>query len=171
MLPKQLIVRMRDLGLRFTVIGQVFQKKTANAVRMIYGRAKILQELGEKPKLSKSPFDNTVRRQIKALVELDPQIPHRSIPERLRQSLPPETPVPSATTCLRIMKSTGSVRAKAVKRNLISLKNQQKRLEFALEYAETDDLLWDLVIWSDETIIRQAGALDTAWQGERSNDE
>ena len=152
---KTIAVRMQDHGIAISAIANILDKKY-DQIRMAIRRQREKARLGDKLIISKSRFNNLVRREIRSIMDANPLTPYRDLPALLSNRLPSNTLIPSASSCYLILKELKFNNCKAIKKQFISTKNQQKRLEFALEYLKKEDLFWDLVVWSDETMVRKA---------------
>ncbi len=155
---KTILLRAKEiLGLNWIEIGKLFDK-SADSCRKMYTQLTLIEQLGEKPIIKQSIITPEIGRQIKSLVDESPKMTVRSLEEELATRYPPGTPLPKKTAINDYLRSLNFKWAKAVKRQFISLANIKKRLDFAREYSQKEDTFWDLVIWSDETMVRKAPA-------------
>jgi transposase len=146
--------RMNEHEISVSVIASVLQKNY-HQIYMALRRKRENIEIGEEPKINKSAFNDIIRREINSIMDANRQTPYRCLPALLASRLPKETSIPSESTCYRIVRELGYVNRKAVKKQFISTKNQQKRLEFSIEFLKKEDWFFDTIIWSDETMVRK----------------
>jgi hypothetical protein len=151
---KACIVRSRDEGLSYPTISRIFEV-SADAARKLVDKERLIAEVGPKPTIRKSRFSGQVKRELGKIIAENPNIAATKIPRLLQEALPEGTAIPKRTTCQQMIKELGFERRKAKRKQFISSVNQQKRLEFAREYLAKEDWSWDLVIWSDETMVRK----------------
>jgi len=151
---KLTIMRLRSLNWSFSDIA-VAINRTESAVKKCWQREDIIKDLPVKPVISKSKIGGFLGLQIKKLVYSNPDITYGRIPGILSGLLKPGDWVPTESTIRLFLKKNGFIRVKKSCKPLLSDKNKQKRLSFALENVNNDQEFWDNMLWTDETTVRQ----------------
>ena len=140
---KDKIIKMREKNVTWAVISLAVGKKEG-ALRQWYWKNRA--NFGREPKTKVSRNTNgRVGLQIKRIVDSE-------LNSTLSSSLPPGTPCPSTT---RFWMENDLKVIKLLKKPLISIKNIQKRMEFAQKHLSDVDQLACRTIWSDETTVRR----------------
>ncbi|KAI3631990.1 hypothetical protein MIR68_009826 [Amoeboaphelidium protococcarum] len=150
-----IIERAWNFELSWKDIGFLLEK-SGEAVRSKYKRLREEADLGEKPIISKRLQQGNLTRALKSILSQNKYTAYRDIPALLKQAGFQDAEVPSPSTIRNMMKDLGFECRIMVQRQFMNSVNQQKRFQFAKEYLSKEDWRWDLVIWSDETLVKQA---------------
>jgi transposase len=155
-----IIFTLREAEVSWKAIGQAIGKQPA-AVKKYWQRNAALRGLPEKPKLSNSKTDGRVGLIIKKIVSENPKMSIADITYELNQryeALGLDTSeLPKRSTIHEFLRKNQIVVVRLLKKPLLRLANQEKRLNFARQALATPNLLAKLVhqtIWSDETTVR-----------------
>jgi hypothetical protein len=151
---KEKIFAMKDLNCSWKAIGTAIGK-SANAVKKWYCKNRENRNLPPKTKVSKKITDGRIGLKIKQIVQDTPNASLSEVRSSLGSSLTHNTPCPSRATIHRYLKDNNFKMIKLLKKPLISIKNIQKRYQFAQENLGNLDKLVRATIWSDETTVRK----------------
>jgi len=151
---KEKLYAMKDAGATWKVIGIALNKNPVS-IRSWYQRNKINRHLPPKVKVCKKKTDGRVGLLIKKIVQETPKLPLRDFPSALSSQLNDKTPCPSVSTIHKFLTINGLKIVKLLKKPLISLRNIEKRMEFAKDGLRNLDILKHQTIWSDETTVRK----------------
>lgn len=151
---EQILVRLRDLEVPWKDLAYVFNRQEP-AVRAHWNALNDKRVLGEKTILPKKGSNYKLKRTIHRLLK---QKPNRTIPDLRKSLLEEQFPVEevgSLSTLRRRVKELQFKKVTLRRAQFISTTNQQKRLEFAREMLTEEEMYWERIIWSDETMIRK----------------
>lgn len=146
---------LREDEVKWSTISKVIQKSEA-ALKTWWVRNRLLVDLPPKPIISKKKTGGRVGLQIKKLVQENPKLSSRDLVGELRTQFSAEKDLPHKTTINNFLLENKLVVVRLLKRPLVSERNKQKRLDFAMKHLEDVDTLIDATIWSDETTVRKA---------------
>jgi hypothetical protein len=149
-----LIFTMKELGATWKRIALKLGK-SESAVRKYHQRKSALLELPPKIKISKLLTDGRVGLKIKSIVKENPMMSVRDIEVELRKSIDQNTPTPKKSSISNYLLKNNLQVIKLLKKPLISPRNIERRLAFALIHLQDPDLLESETIWSDETTVRK----------------
>jgi|Laugresu1bdmlbdd_1035124.scaffolds.fasta_scaffold28751_1 transposase len=156
---EDILLRARDdLELPWDQIGHLFAV-TGNAAKLKYHALKknssLVLELGEKTVVNKSIVSSEIKRGIKDILLKAPKSSIRDIEAELPKRFPGVV-CPKRTSIGKALKEMEFEKIKAIKKQFIRTANQEKRIQFCKEFDGTPADWLDLVVWSDETMIRKA---------------
>jgi transposase len=151
---KALIAKLRSQGVPWNTIASL-TKRNPSALATWYSRNRINLTLPPKTKIKKRLTDGRVGLQIKQIVASSPQMSIRDITAELENRFSPNIRTPSKSGVQQFIAANGFKMIKLLKKPLVSIKNQRKRIEFAEENLEELDRLMHETIWSDETMVRK----------------
>ncbi len=149
-----LIFTMKELGATWKRIALKLGK-SESAVRKYHQRKSALLELPPKIKISKLLTDGRVGLKIKSIVKENPMMSVRDIEVELRKSIDQNTPTPKKSSISNYLLKNNLQVIKLLKKPLISPRNIERRLAFALIHLQDPDLLESETIWSDKTTVRK----------------
>ena len=149
------IDRMRELDIKWEDIAYIFDEKL-EAIKSAWKRFDEYRDLPPKPVLKKRKTDGYVGLLIKEIRRENPKMAYRDFKAALISRDVPETDIPSYVTIQRFEKMQGIIYRKLPKKTGISNANKRKRVDWCTIMIEKPAAFWDLVIWSDETTVRQA---------------
>ena len=150
---RETILRMREEKMTWEAIGLAL-KKNPGALCTWFSRWQERTLIGPRVVARKKKVRGRLGLQVKHLVMEQPTLSIRKLQPALQQVVGPDIQVPSGRTLARYLAANGFEIIRALKKPLVSAKNRQLRVDWALEMQDTDPELWDMVIWSDETTVR-----------------
>src|SRR4051812_16878646 len=98
---------------------------------MAYKRMMEIIDLPAKSIIRELIIDDTMGREIKALIEANPMLSARTIEVLLKEKMPKDMQLSGVMTIYNFLQDSGFKMVKALKKQLISTANQKKRLAFA----------------------------------------
>ena len=149
---KETIFNLRDADVPWETIGSIL-KKNPSALRTWHSRNRVNRGLPPPPKVSKSMISGRTALAIKKLTAENLSQPVRSYEAPLKEALAPGTPIPKKSTVHNFLKKNGYVVKRALKKPLVSARNQLRRLEFARLWKNDVHTLVHTTVWSDETMV------------------
>jgi hypothetical protein len=154
--PEQirLIESLKSNGVTWKAIGDALGKK-GQSVRAFWLRYRAIQGLPPKPIIDKSITAGRVGARIKKAYQEDGYRSVSDITALVKAEIGPENRTPSRSTVYAYMKKQGLKKHKLLKKPLLSARNVERRLAFALANLNDPDLLISDTIWSDETSVRK----------------
>jgi transposase len=147
--------RLRENGMKWKDIATSLGCN-ADSLRGKYHHWKRMQDLPPKLKIKRRKTDGSIGVKIKEIAMQTPRVAYRDFHKILEDAGYHKNAIPSYGTIRRFLKSNEYSIKKLRKKMGISKVNIQKRAEWCRIMAEKPAEYWDTVIWSDETVVRQA---------------
>jgi DDE superfamily endonuclease/Transposase len=163
------ISNMRNDGMTFVQIAKIFSV-SESAVRMSFNRNAIVEGLPAKEIVVQRAISPYAGKLLIDAIKTTPSISLNSLQTMLKKSFP-KGKIPSRETIKQYLNEKNIFQRKMKKKPLISLKNQEKRVEFAQKLLQKQfDFDCDDIVFSDETTVRQynCSSVQTYWH---QNDE
>lgn len=144
---RQMILQLHSEGYSYTDLSKVF-KRSRTTIASIVQRSRAGRVANGRRTGRPATFNN---REQRLLLQNVAKHPHKSAPTFTRELALASQKQAHPETVRRILRQNGLHGRKPRQKPLISVVNEQKRLEFARKHEKDDDAFWDRVLFSDES--------------------